>query len=356
MTLTSKERMIAALEHREADRVPIRENFWKATLNRWRAEGLPTDTNHEEFLGLDCINTVNVEWSLRLPEEVIEETEEFVVIRNADGVMQKNFRLVDTTPLRWDYPIKDRASWEELKPRLAWNESKIDLPSIKAGHEATRHLLQVYRPASVGWGRFVALMGMEAAMIAMVEDPEWAGEMFAATADHAIAGLEYMLGAGLKFDAAYITEDMGHKGKALFSPRVYREIILPCHKRFNHLCHAHGMKSILHSCGYVRELVPMFIEAGFDALNPLEVKAGMDIFEMKKTFGDVLALWGGIDARSISHPDPSVLENEIREKVTFAKQGGGYIFMSDHSIPYTVSLKQYQRMVELGLHYGSFTR
>ena len=128
----------------------------------------------------------------------------------------------------------------------------------------------------------------------------------------------------------------------------------PCQKRFCDACHARGMKVLLHTCGMNMELVPLYIEAGFDVLNPLEAKAGMDVFKLKRDFGDVLTLWGGIDVRAIADPDPSVLEKEIRDKVTVAKQGGGYIFASDHSIPDNVSLQKYQWMLELARECGSF--
>ena len=68
----------------------------------------------------------------------------------------------------------------------------------------------------------------------------------------------------------------------------------------------------------------------------------------------MLCLWGGIDVRAIAHRDPAVLEKEISEKVTMAKQGGGYIFASDHSIPSDVSLARYQHMLELARRYGTF--
>ena len=111
---------------------------------------------------------------------------------------------------------------------------------------------------------------------------------------------------------------------------------------------------MLHTCGQNMELVPLYVEAGFDVLNPLEVKAGMDIFALKRDFGEVLTLWGGIDVRAIANPDPAVLEREIRAKVAMAKQGGGYVFSSDHSIPENVSLQQYEHMLELGREYGSY--
>jgi uroporphyrinogen decarboxylase len=79
----------------------------------------------------------------------------------------------------------------------------------------------------------------------------------------------------------------------------------------------------------------------------------MDLIEMKKLYGEVLAFMGGLDARKISGPE-DVLEEEVRSKVTFAKQGGGYIFQSDHSVPDSVSLAQYTKFVEFGLKYGRY--
>jgi uroporphyrinogen decarboxylase len=80
----------------------------------------------------------------------------------------------------------------------------------------------------------------------------------------------------------------------------------------------------------------------------------MDLVELKKQYGEVLAFMGGIDARKMGHPDPAVIEQEIATKVTVAKQGGGYIFHSDHSIPDNVSFSQYQRVIGLAHTYGTY--
>jgi len=98
----------------------------------------------------------------------------------------------------------------------------------------------------------------------------------------------------------------------------------------------------------------MFVLAGFTCLDPLEVKAGMNLIDLKKNFGDKLAFMGGIDVRAMADANPAVIEEEIRTKITVAKQGGGYIFHSDHSVPDNVSFQQYQRVIELVREYGSY--
>jgi uroporphyrinogen decarboxylase len=111
---------------------------------------------------------------------------------------------------------------------------------------------------------------------------------------------------------------------------------------------------ILHSCGYVTEFMPLFIEAGFDCIQPLEVKAGNDLVALKQQYGDRLAFMGGIDVRAMADPDPAAIEREISSKIPLAKQGGGYIYHSDHSVPDNVSFEQYTRVMELVAEHGEY--
>jgi uroporphyrinogen decarboxylase len=114
------------------------------------------------------------------------------------------------------------------------------------------------------------------------------------------------------------------------------------------------MPTILHSCGRVKEIIPDLIEVGLDCLQPLEVKAGMDVRELKEKYGDKLSFMGGIDVRAMTDPDPDVIEKEIGSKFEVAKKGGGYIYHSDHSIPNNVSFEQYKRVMELVKKYGKY--
>ena len=115
-----------------------------------------------------------------------------------------------------------------------------------------------------------------------------------------------------------------------------------------------GIPMILHSCGYTAELMPLIIETGFDCIQPLEVKAGNDLVSLKAEYGDQLAFMGGIDVRAMASPDPDDIVREISSKIPIAKQGGGYIYHSDHSVPDNVSFEQYCRVLELVHEYGKF--
>ncbi|MFH0792910.1 MAG: uroporphyrinogen decarboxylase family protein, partial [bacterium] len=159
---------------------------------------------------------------------------------------------------------------------------------------------------------------------------------------------------GYEFDGAFIYDDLGYRNGPFFSPATYRELLFPQHKRLCDFLHSKGWKIILHSCGNVNLHIPALIEAGFDCLQPLEVKAGMDLIQLKKDYGEVLAFMGGIDVRAMAHPDPAVIEEEIRTKFAFAKKGGGYLYHSDHSVPDNVSFGQYKRVCELIRLHGAY--
>ncbi|MBI4555958.1 MAG: hypothetical protein HY706_00115, partial [Candidatus Hydrogenedentes bacterium] len=108
----------------------------------------------------------------------------------------------------------------------------------------------------------------------------------------------------------------------------------------------------LHSCGDVRPFVPEFVDIGIDALNPLEVKAGMDPVELKRVYGDKLVLHGGINA--VLWDDIEAIEAEIRRVLPVVKESGGYIFSSDHSVPSSVSLENFRRIVALANELGAY--
>ncbi|MEI6916392.1 MAG: uroporphyrinogen decarboxylase family protein, partial [Armatimonadota bacterium] len=247
MEISSKERILAAMDHKVADRAPVWESFWGSTLERWKGEGLPADADVVSYFGLDPCCMTSVDWSAQFPGELIEETDEYVISRTSNGALQKSLKGHDGTPAWWDFQLTDRASWEDIRPRLAWNETRVDLATAKKANDDSRNEFRVYMPACCGFEVFKYLMGMEGILIAIAEDPDWVREMVMVTADYCIGGLEYLLGNGLEFDACFITEDMGFKGRSFFSPATYREVIMPAQKKLCDAAHARGLKMLLHT-------------------------------------------------------------------------------------------------------------
>ncbi len=142
---------------------------------------------------------------------------------------------------------------------------------------------------------------------------------------------------GDRIDVALITgTDFGTQRGPFISNASYRELYMPFHKRVNDLIHRRTKwKTFIHSCGAVFELVPEFIESGFDILNPVQCSAaGMDPRKLKNTFGRDIVFWGGgVDTqKTIPFGTPDEVYREVRERIDIFNQDGGFVFNSIHNV------------------------
>ena len=352
--MNSKERISLALNHKEADRVAIHDAPWFTTVRRWKKEGLPEWTEPQDYFNYE-MESVGADTTFQFPMRIIEETEEYTIIQASYGETRKNWKNRISTPECTDFLVKDRKTWEEYKPRLSMNKTRFDWVTARNVYERAKSKGRfLYFSCGVGYDMLQAIIGSERLLIAIAEEPEWIRDIMKSATELLIAAGEEMLSV-FKFDGVFYGDDMGYRNASLFSPAAYKEIFFPYHKKACDFFKGKRLPIILHSCGCVKGLIPMLIDAGFTCLQPLEVKAGMDLIELKKAYGDKLAFMGGIDVRKMRHPDPNVIEEEIRTKITFAKKGGGYIYHSDHSVPDDISFDQYKTVIDLVHRYGSYT-
>jgi len=330
------------------------DGVWGTTLARWRREGFPADAPPADVFGYDMAE-IRPDTSLRLPVVRIEDNDEYSVVRDANGTTVKNWKQSTSTPGWIDHLIKTRADWEEYKALAQWDRSRIDWGAARRSYAAARDRDRfVYYSGAICWDATLPLIGAEAMLYAMADDPGWVSDMYATMTDLYLTGAEEFLGAGFEFDGAWVYDDMAYRSGPFFSPRSYRELFFPHDRRVCGFFRARGVPVILHSCGNIAPLIPRLIEAGYACLQPLEVKAGMDLVALKKSYGEVLAFMGGIDVRAMGDPNPAAIEHEIATKIPVAMAGGGYIYHSDHSVPDTVSLEQYRHVMELVARYGRY--
>lgn len=379
--MTPRERIHTVLNHEEPDRVPIVDSPWNATVKRWRDEGLTAEQSPAEFFEYEMIRFQS-DTSPRFPVKVIEEDEEYILMTTPFGGKRKNHRDYSTTPEVVDYPCKNRDDWERVKDRLKPDRDRVDWEgkwTKDTGEDGTqeasildKHMLDWRRglpgcrtaqeqgiftlySVMVGYDKIQKYVATEDLLIAVATEPEWVRDMYETDATLAIQMYEIMRDGGYVFDGAWLTSDLGYRNGLLFSPHHYEEQMRPTMRRLFDYFRGEGLPVFLHSCGCVNELVPFFVEDGLACLQPLEVKAGMDLPALKETYGDRLTLMGGIDVRTMANPDPRVVEHEISNKLSIAKQGGGYIYHSDHSVPNDVNFMQYKRVIELAKKYGGYS-
>lgn len=352
--MTSKERFTRMFEHREADRIPIIDSPWAGTIARWKREGMPEGVDWRDYFQVDKSETINVDISPRYEQKVLEETDRYRIVTSPWGVTMREFKEEDSTPEFLDFKVVTQEEWEKAKARMTLDRDRIDWNYLKENY-----------PRWVAEGRWIEgwmwfgfdvthsyMVGTETLLIAMLEEPEWVVDMFNTYLDHCIALMDMVWDAGYTMDGILWPDDMGYKGTPFFSNAIYRELLQPVQRRAVEWAHKKGIKAHLHSCGDIMPLLPDIVDIGIDALNPIEIKAGMDVEKIKREYGDRLVLHGGINA--VLWDQPEAITAEIDRLVPMLKENGGYIFSSDHSIPNAVSLDNFRTIVNEVKRVGTY--
>jgi uroporphyrinogen decarboxylase len=348
-----RERYARMFAHQEADRIPLFEAPWNATLERWRREGLG-DSDYVDYFGLDRMIQFKLDISPRYPVEVLEETDEYRIDTTEWGVTHKNWKHRASVPEMIDVRVKTPDDWREAKARMTLSEDRIPWDWLKKNWKGWQEKGDFIVP--VGWFGFdvthAQFVGTERVLFALVEDPEWIVDMWETELELNLALYDRMWEAGYHFDCFRWPDDMGYKYNQFFSLKMYQELLKPIHQRAIDWAHQKGVPTLLHSCGDVRPFIPDLVEMGLDGLNPLEVKAGVDPLAVKKQFGDRLLLYGGFNA--LDWYDMEKMEAAVRENIPILMQNGGYAFATDHSTPSNVSLEDFRKIVALVKKVGTF--
>ena len=352
--MTSRERFQRMYQHKEADRVPMVGGPWGTTIERWRREGMPADADFADYFGLDHAVGLGGDISPRYDAHVVEETDDYVIAFDAWGTTSKNWKHASSTPHWLGRTIVDRETWEAAKARMVMGRDRVAWDYLKANY-ATWRDRGWWIQAGLFFGFDVTharVVGTERLLALMSDDPELVADMFNTQLNCNLQLLQMIWDEGYTFDAISWCDDMGYRNGTFFSVPMYRALLKPAQQRAIAWAHEKGIVAHLHSCGNINAFMPELVDIGLDALNPLEVKAGMDPLYLKQTYGDKLVLHGGINAMLWDHIDQ--IEAEIIRLLPALKEGGGYIFAEDHSIPDSVSLDNYRRIVEVAKAYGGY--
>jgi uroporphyrinogen decarboxylase len=179
------------------------------------------------------------------------------------------------------------------------------------------------------------MMGLEALCIAFYEQPALVERMMEQRADAIIAITEEVL-RYTRFEVFWFWEDMAYNHGPLLDPKMFRRFALPHYRRVCDWLKAHGIRHIwLDSDGSIPELIPIWLDAGINGLWPFEVQAGMDVVEVRRTYGHDLALAGGIPKQAVAEGGEAM--RRAVDRVMPLVEDGGYFPELDHSAPPDIS-------------------
>lgn len=357
--MTGIERISNILKREPVDRIGLYEHFWGDTQKQWREDGHIKDGETlEEHFGFDMsqCGCFNMMADINFTPEVIEEDEETILKKDANGAYLRTHKLHNATPEHVDFTVKDRMKWEsEIKPLLTPDRARINFEAYRNAKKnaADNNRFFCWSAAHV-FELMKNVTGHEYMLIGMAMDPDWVKDMVNTYSQLFVELQEILFEEEGKPDGIWYFEDMGFKERPFMSPNMYEEIIQPGHSLTFEYAHSLDLPVIVHSCGFIEPLLPGMIDAGIDCLQVIEVKAGMNLERIHKNYGDKISFCGGMDARNLVANDLDAIKAELEEKIPVVKEGFGYILHSDHSIPNTCKYETYRYFVDEGLKLGRY--
>jgi uroporphyrinogen decarboxylase len=356
-TVNPRERVLTALDHREPDQVPI--DLAATTVS---SIVFPAYQELRQYLGMEPDRSLTIshvhQGTVCPKEDLLQHYEvDFRTVymkKSPRGTVAKEMAdgsFYDENDILWkkmayDYspvepPLADCAI--EHLDRVTWPDP-YDPERVRGLAEEARQLYENTGYAIVAdimcrgpFEQAVKLRGFEKFLMDLSIDPKFALALLEKITETVIGLWDvYLSAVGEYAQVVCQGDDMGMQTNLMFSPRTYRQLIKPCHKRIFDFVHSKtDAKVFMHSDGAIYNIIPDLIEIGVDILNPLQRDAKqMDIVNLKKEFGTELCFWGGgIDVQQILRTaDLDTIREEVRRTIEVLAPGGGYVFALTHNI------------------------
>jgi uroporphyrinogen decarboxylase len=392
--MTSRERVLAAIAHREPDRVPVDLGATPSSgisaiaygrlkrhlgINTGRTRvydvvqqlAQPEDEILDRF-GIDAIdlgrtfNTADDDWhEVRLFDGSPASYPSWFRpdpgpdgswrAHDADGteiaVQLDGMNYFDQSCFPWldDYPddfsglpaamgkvlwaALVHSPWDHAGDPDFWNTLRQN--TLRLREESDRAIMVVVGCNLFEWGTF--LRRIDNFLMDLVAEPEQVERLLEALMEIHLATLEKVCGAvGDIADLCRFGDDLGMDTGPFMAPGTYRSLFKRHHTRLCDYVHRHSsMHTFLHSCGSIHALLPDLIEAGFEVINPVQTACHhMEPDRLKREFGRDVTFWGGgVDTRkALNHGSPAEVRADVLNRLAIFAPGGGFVFNTVHNI------------------------
>lgn len=369
--MTSRERLIKALNFEEADRLPcdigattVSSITRIAYENALSAKGL--NPVFEDINDFDPIQQI-VQPVHSIREELGIDTHRIGAQRLAgpeviaphleDGV----YHLKDQFGCFWDFnpetdfyyniknaPLKEYETIEEGVDQYRFpkvSDAEADIIAVlnrQAGNIRELGLVADRNAAGITEVAF-RIRGYEEFFIDMALDPDGASLLMEKILEYKLEYWSFFAayaknkGLDKEILVAVECDDLGTQDSLLFSPEMIQSRVMPLQKRLvKHIKSVlPGVKVMYHSDGAIFDLIPDFIDMGIDILNPVQfTAAGMDLARLKKEYGKEIVFWGGgVDTQdTLPHGTPAEVADEVKRNIDIMAPGGGFVFAAVHNI------------------------
>lgn len=383
MALTPRQRVLAAINHEEPDRVPIVIGASNATGIK-----MPAYRRLKKVLNYEAVERYIYDWpelgTALIDEPVLERLGadvRGVLDRFPDSVYERNRNRPPHSPFIDDWgsgqieiepevwfpgvhPMAEATTLEEIE-NYPW--PNMDDPSRVAHvREQARRLREENRYAIMGtpwllfpFERAHAMQGLDKFLYNMVKNKDFAIALLAKITSLCKQLMGHFLEeAGENLDIIKIGDDLGTQQSLMISPRMYREMLKPFHADLiSSIKNRSKAKVFFHTDGDVFDLVEDFIEIGVDILNPIQTSAGKmaNLAELKKRYGKNIVFCGAIDThRILPNGTPEEVRQEVKRVIEILAPGGGFMVASVHTIMNDVPPENILAMVDAVEEFGHY--
>ncbi len=337
-TLSRNERVAAALTGKPLDRVPIVEFVVDPSVALPLVPDAMDVADACDKLGLDNVGSGAT--FLKVSECGDEYVDEW-------GVRYRGGPQVVSHPLCG--PIKSRddlAAWNPPDPDARF---RIKVLQDMVARYKGRHAIFFHHRAAFMWSAY--LVGLDRLLELFYEDPGFVHELF----EKVFRTNERIVRNAVRAGAEVIClgDDYASNQGPLFSPKMFREFVLPYLQRMIDAIHEEGAFAVKHSDGNIWPILDDIVNTGVDGLNPIEPVANMDLGEVKAAYGDRICLVGNIDCGDLlCNGSPEDVEKAVEAAIRAGSPGGRYMLSSSNSIHASVKPENFKAMIDAGYKYG----
>jgi uroporphyrinogen decarboxylase len=337
------------MNYQPVDRMPVMHwTGWPETLIRWQEEGMPKGVNENDFFdtpGMGEGYGIKTGLFPSFPEEMLEETDEYKIIRQGDGVIAQHWKKKSCIPHFVDFTIKgtDGQGWDEYKKRLQPDPKRLpkDLDSVIRTLPS-----EAKSPITISAGSLIGSIrdwvGVENLAFIAYDNRDLLKEMVKTLADLTLWWIDEIGKRKGVIDLGWGWEDICFKNGPLISPDIFQECCVPHYQRISGKLREYGCHLHMVDCdGVIDALVPGWLESGVNVMFPFEIgphKSDPALY--RKKYGKELRIFGGIDKLELEK-GPKAIDAEIQRRIPLMKEGG-FVPLPDHIITPGTSLENYR--------------
>jgi len=349
--MTNQETWQRIMNYEEFDRMPLFHwGEWDETKIRWIKEGFPDNVNVYDYLDVAPyfinISGINNKFFPVFEKEIIEDSKEYQVFRDTDGVTRRIKKGHSSIPQDVEYTFKTAREWLEYKKRLQPHPDRIKITEEwELTYKKYKSPVRLVLCSLSGWLR--NWMGLENMIYLTFENPDVFEDYVQTMADLSCWIIdEVMKNHEITIDSAQCWEDMCGSGGPLIDPDIFKQYVVPGYMKIRNKLDEYGIKFLAVDCdGLIEPLIRLWLDAGVNIMYPIEIgKWNANPHQLRKKFGKELRMIGGYNKHMIEK-GKSEIDKELEKRLPLMKEGG-FILMPDHLITPDTPLENYKYYLE----------